>query len=284
MHKKDIFPRGERLILRLADIPRVLSRPLRAGSLGYLPDNWHNDERRNKNIIFGITFSGEANKLNRIINRREYELRPPYFVFLEPDAVIQNVSEAHWSELYFSYDAILTPILRKLGFKLGEAREIRVTQRLWEMTEELLRIGRDIHAYGNADRADSLCESIMVEAMLAPPPGAEIGANESAARKIASFIELNFLEDFEIRELALTHGMSYKTFSRAWRQLYDYTPQERVTFLKIEAAKRMLLETSLRVEEIAYRLKFTSPLYFSRLFHRETGIPPTAWRRANQGR
>lgn len=283
INKSDRMLGNQNISLCLNDIKRTLSHPLKVASLGYLPDNWHNDIRHNWNAIFGIVLSAGEEKLVWRVNGRTYELRPPYVVLLEPGSVIQNVSEAHWEELYFCYGTEFAPILRRFGFKHGELREIRITQWFLELNRELMRVCGDIHAYGAADRMDCLCESIMTEAALAPPPdGNSIGLGEAAVRKIASFIEVNFLKDIKIKTLAAKHGMSYRTFLRTWKQLYDYTPQERITSLKIYSAKRMLLETGLRVDEIAYRLNFKNPLYFSRIFRRETGIPPSIWRKANK--
>lgn len=281
MHKSDIAPGVERMTLRLADTKRALTHPLRPGNVGYLPHNWHDNERRHREIIFGITLSGEEEKLVWLINGREYVLRPPFALFLGPGAVIRNRSAAPWTELYFSYDAALVPVFRTFGFPLGEIRELGiVSQRLSSLIQELLRVCADIRLAGNADRADSLCEAIMVEAKLALPPGAEIGGNEKAAQKIASFIEINFTADLALEELAKKHGLGYRTFLRAWKKLYDYTPQERITSLKIGAACQLLRESDLRADEIAYRLKFTSPLYFSRIFKRKTGMAPTVYRKA----
>ncbi len=48
--------------------------------------------------------------------------------------------------------------------------------------------------------------------------------------------------------------------------------------LKITEAKRLLQEDHLTVSEIAERLSFDSPAYFSRCFHKHTGTSPSAFR------
>ena len=48
--------------------------------------------------------------------------------------------------------------------------------------------------------------------------------------------------------------------------------------LKIEEAKRMLLDLNLPINEIATRLGFESPEYFSRTFRKHTGMSPSAFR------
>ena len=44
-------------------------------------------------------------------------------------------------------------------------------------------------------------------------------------------------------------------------------------------ARRLLCETDAPIADIAARLAFTDSAYFTRCFHRATGLPPTAFRR-----
>ena len=49
--------------------------------------------------------------------------------------------------------------------------------------------------------------------------------------------------------------------------------------LKIAEAKRLLREEKMTVSEVSARLNFDSPAYFSRCFHKYTGMSPIAFRR-----
>lgn len=48
--------------------------------------------------------------------------------------------------------------------------------------------------------------------------------------------------------------------------------------LKINEACRLLLD-HVPVKDIAFRLAFENPYYFSRLFKKKTGLSPTEWQR-----
>ena len=48
-------------------------------------------------------------------------------------------------------------------------------------------------------------------------------------------------------------------------------------------AARLLRYTDLTVGEISFRVGFTDPLYFSRAFKRQTGLPPQAYRESVRG-
>ena len=52
----------------------------------------------------------------------------------------------------------------------------------------------------------------------------------------------------------------------------------------LDEAKRELLFTPGSVQEVGFRLGFSDPAYFSRVFTRETGLTPRAWRLQEQAR
>ncbi|RTQ52396.1 AraC family transcriptional regulator [Hymenobacter gummosus] len=62
------------------------------------------------------------------------------------------------------------------------------------------------------------------------------------------------------------------------RTLTGQTTQQHLHHALIEKAKRLLLTTSLTVNETAFQLGFEYPQYFSRLFKNKTGLTPAAFR------
>jgi AraC family transcriptional activator of pobA len=62
------------------------------------------------------------------------------------------------------------------------------------------------------------------------------------------------------------------------RTLTGQTTQQHLHQALIEKAKRLLLTTSLTINETAFRLGFEYPQYFTRLFKSKTGLTPAAFR------
>ena len=66
------------------------------------------------------------------------------------------------------------------------------------------------------------------------------------------------------------------------RILTGQNTQQHIHQALIEKAKRLLLTTSLSINETAFQLGFEYPQYFSRLFKRKTGLSPVAFRSSAQ--
>lgn len=62
------------------------------------------------------------------------------------------------------------------------------------------------------------------------------------------------------------------------RTLTGQNTQQHIHHALIEKAKRLLLTTSLTINETAFQLGFEYPQYFSRLFKSKTGVSPAAFR------
>jgi len=82
--------------------------------------------------------------------------------------------------------------------------------------------------------------------------------------------------------LAEHHGISPAHFRRAFHQFLEVSPQEHLTRLRLEEARRALILTELPISEVATISGFESPVHFSKIFHRRVGLSPSAYRSAGQ--
>lgn len=73
-------------------------------------------------------------------------------------------------------------------------------------------------------------------------------------------------------------GMTYEHATRLFRRKFGATPLEYVSAIRIERAKRFLVETSLPIGEIAARVGYESHNYFTRKFLMTTGLSPSDYR------
>jgi AraC-like DNA-binding protein len=94
------------------------------------------------------------------------------------------------------------------------------------------------------------------------------------------FINDHIAEPVRVADLARHSSMSPSGFAHVYPRLAGEPPYRTVRRLKLEAAKRFLLQGRLSVKECAQRLGFSSEFHFSRLFKRLEGMSPTRYRHA----
>ena len=87
------------------------------------------------------------------------------------------------------------------------------------------------------------------------------------------------LEDtLTIQEIAQELGISYSSFRKLFKEHTGFAPALYQQTLKLQRAKELLSTTDESIKEIAYRLNFESPDYFSTKFKSQTGMKPSDFR------
>ena len=97
--------------------------------------------------------------------------------------------------------------------------------------------------------------------------------------KVIAFMKCNLNKSLRIGELAETCNCSASNLYKLFRKNIGTPPQDYFIHLKMERARRYLSQTNLKIKEVAHRLGYTDPYYFSRIFTRHTGLSPANYRR-----
>lgn len=84
--------------------------------------------------------------------------------------------------------------------------------------------------------------------------------------------------DLTIQQIASSLGTSYSSFRRLFKEYTGFSPATYQQELRLLRAKELLTTTNLSIKEIAYRLNFESPDYFSTKFKAKMGIKPSELR------
>lgn len=79
--------------------------------------------------------------------------------------------------------------------------------------------------------------------------------------------------------LARLCGLSSRHFARAFRDSTGMTPHQWTMRARVQAAKAMMAEGGERLAEIALACGFADQSHLTRVFKREAGVAPAAWRR-----
>ncbi|TWT60569.1 AraC family transcriptional regulator [Rubinisphaera italica] len=96
---------------------------------------------------------------------------------------------------------------------------------------------------------------------------------------VITFIEENFAESINMKEMAQLAGISSTHFNRRFRQLLHKTPLEYLRAIRTQSAQRMLTTTSRSLAEIAAASGFTDQSHLTRRFRQVTGMTPAAYRK-----
>ncbi|MBN2048945.1 MAG: helix-turn-helix domain-containing protein [Spirochaetales bacterium] len=105
--------------------------------------------------------------------------------------------------------------------------------------------------------------------------------NDNKARHIACarrFIERHYREDVSLLDAAEHLGLSTSYLSRIFQEKTGTGFVTTLTEYRINIAKNLLQDQSLRIEEIAQMCGFRNAGYFSRIFKRHTGTSPSSFR------
>ncbi len=95
--------------------------------------------------------------------------------------------------------------------------------------------------------------------------------------QVKSILEGRIFDSITIEELTEATGTGKSKLIALFSDYTGLSPYQYFLHMKINKAKQWL-DMGLSVKEIAYRLSFQDPCYFSRIFTKKTGVSPTAWR------
>lgn len=104
-------------------------------------------------------------------------------------------------------------------------------------------------------------------------------ANDSVlVQRFKALIEQNFASHWKVSQYAKALSISPTHLSRLTRATNGMSALRMIEARLMREARRNLAYTNLSISSIAYTLGFSDPAYFSRVFTRDAGISPKAFR------
>jgi AraC-like DNA-binding protein len=101
-------------------------------------------------------------------------------------------------------------------------------------------------------------------------------------RELNSTIEDNFTDpDFGVEELANHLNISRSSLNRKMRDILNTTANNYIRDKKIEKAEELLRTSSMQINEICYKVGFTTPSYFIKCFRKKYGMSPNEYANSN---
>jgi PAS domain S-box-containing protein len=100
----------------------------------------------------------------------------------------------------------------------------------------------------------------------------------SAIKAPVDYIRQNYQQDISIEDLAKLSFLSVSALERRFKKYLSKTPKQILNEIRLENARRMLIETSQPIMEIAHQCGFAEHSYFTKQFKALFGILPSQLR------
>jgi AraC family transcriptional regulator len=184
-----------------------------------------------------------------------------------------------------------------LSQKLGEDLDPLKTQTplLLFRDERIKRIGGLLAAEAERETPDTLSalygDSLTVALVIdllrlgrAPPTKQKrSGLARWQLRRVTEYMRENLASNITLAELAEMTGLSQSQLGRAFKASTGITPHRYLLHQRIARAQELLLAGSVSLAEIALATGFAEQSHFTRVFRREVGASPGAFRRDRRG-
>jgi len=121
---------------------------------------------------------------------------------------------------------------------------------------------------------------LLLEAVdrLKNPAAAKLDHRKLLVQQVQEFIEYHYHENFSVEDLAQMVHCTPNYLNGIFRKITGEPIHRFILKRRLESARKQLSEPNSSIKEIAYKLGFQDPLYFSRLFKKYFGVSPSQWR------
>lgn len=132
---------------------------------------------------------------------------------------------------------------------------------------------------------DYVCSGLVYDYILEFHRLMDKNADTTRSRQLAAllpvlrFMHDNFRNDISMAELSEMIGITPQHFCRIFGNAMNMRPNEYLTRIRIDEAKRLLRDGNISVSEAAEQSGFHDPCYFSTIFRKYEGISPGEYRK-----
>lgn len=119
----------------------------------------------------------------------------------------------------------------------------------------------------------------VLEGLMDASAATEVDVRRTRIQLAIRYMRENLAEPLQRDEVARVVGISPQHFTHLIKLFSGRSFTDMLTHLRIERAANMLQRTRLTVQTIAAECGFSEQAYFTRVFRKHFGMPPSVWRR-----
>jgi len=98
-------------------------------------------------------------------------------------------------------------------------------------------------------------------------------------RRAIEYLRVHFVRDVRLEEVARALGVSPFTLSRRFKRETGRSLVDYIHYVRIQHARELLRDPTLSITEVALSVGYNDPNYFSRVFRKLVGTPPSEYRK-----
>lgn len=108
------------------------------------------------------------------------------------------------------------------------------------------------------------------------------GSTTQAIERTIDYMVNHYREKMSLEDLAALAGLSGSHYTRLFKKYTNYSPIQYLTHLRMDRAKELLILSDYKLKSIASSVGYDDELYFSRLFKKVVGLPPSVFARKHK--
>lgn len=101
---------------------------------------------------------------------------------------------------------------------------------------------------------------------------------DSGLQLTKDYIDQHYNESLPLDKLCRMAGLSLKYYSELFKKQYGVSVTEYIASVRMEHAKRLMMDPDLKLREIAHLVGYPDEFYFSRKFKKMVGASPSAYK------
>lgn len=248
---------------------------------------------RDCRMFYILSGSGEI-----VIENKHYNLRPNSFFYCCGESIYGIESKSGMTLIVINFDFDQSRNWRTMSFPLIDSSQIGKIKREMCMVEDSDFLGghffsadaKEIYAKINTIAEEFAAQklyynerssALLKELIITLHRGA-FHKSENAAETVSFIIEYinnNYKKKFENKELALLAGYHEYHLNRLFIKYTGLSLHKYILTKRMTEAKKLLLNTSMPLAEIAEGVGFGNNTYFSYYFKKEYEISPSDYRK-----
>lgn len=233
-------------------------------------------------ILYVMENEGEIS-----LEGKKYSFNRDHAAFITPYSNHSILAHTKLVVLVLEIDPIIldSTVHRKLIEKyFNQAKIVKISEFHAMEIRQLLR--KMLYQQSSADSLDIVGMQVYLLQLLyllarSQNESIIMDANTLRAEKLKRYIDSNYFNVMNSNDLAAKLGVSSRYVNTIFKDRYNMTPLQYLTEIRLEIAKKMLVETNKDIISICFEVGFESLSTFYRTFSKYTNVSPKKYRHTN---